>query len=68
MRAGGTLANDVAGNEPITRDPNDDYLVRLARAVGADVLVSGDRDLLEANLPDVAIVSPRTLIEQLDVR
>jgi putative PIN family toxin of toxin-antitoxin system len=29
----------------VTRDPGDDYLVALARAAGADALVSGDRDL-----------------------
>lgn len=29
----------------VARDPGDDYLVALARAAGADALVSGDRDL-----------------------
>ena len=32
LRAGGTLAADVSGDEPITRDPDDDYLITLARA------------------------------------
>jgi putative PIN family toxin of toxin-antitoxin system len=29
----------------VSRDPDDDYLVALARATGADALVSGDQDL-----------------------
>ena len=29
----------------VSRDPDDDYLVALARAAGADALVSGDHDL-----------------------
>jgi predicted nucleic acid-binding protein len=29
----------------VARDPDDDYLVALARAAGADALVSGDHDL-----------------------
>ena len=40
LRAGGTLVADSSGEEPITRDPKDDYLVRLARAANASVLVS----------------------------
>lgn len=31
---------------PICRDPNDDYLLALAEASGADLLVSRDEDLL----------------------
>ena len=30
----------------ISRDPNDDYLLDLAAAVGADFLITGDNDLL----------------------
>lgn len=29
------------------RDPGDDYLVALARAAGAEAIVTGDRDLLD---------------------
>ena len=31
----------------ILRDPDDDYLVALARGAGAEAIVSGDRDLLD---------------------
>jgi putative PIN family toxin of toxin-antitoxin system len=32
---------------PLLRDPDDDYLVALARDSGADAIVTGDRDLLD---------------------
>jgi uncharacterized protein len=48
----------------VTRDPDDDYLIALARAAGVDVLVSGDLDLLEAGLSDLAILSPRSFVDQ----
>jgi uncharacterized protein len=40
------LGNPV-NPEPILRDPNDDYLVALARTAGAGLIVSADKDLLE---------------------
>lgn len=46
------------------RDPNDVEIVRCAIACRADVLVSGDRDLLEAVLP-IRVLSPRTLWQTL---
>lgn len=33
--------------EALLRDPDDDYLVALARESGADAIVTGDRDLLD---------------------
>jgi putative PIN family toxin of toxin-antitoxin system len=68
LRRGGTLVADPPGGEPITRDPKDDYLVRLARAAGASVLVSGDRDLLEATLTAPIVITPRTFVDQLGAR
>jgi uncharacterized protein len=50
---------------PATRDPGDDYLVALARAANADVIVSVDRDLLEADLADVVVVRPADLLHRL---
>ncbi len=43
---------------PATRDPYDDYLVAFARITGAQAIVSSDRDLLEAQLADVAVLRP----------
>lgn len=49
----------------LSRDRGDDYLIALARAAAAHVLVSGDADLLELELADLEIVSPRTFLERL---
>ena len=65
VEAGATVLDDVDPGDPITRDPDDDYLVALARAAGG-VLVSGDRDLLEADVVDIEIVSPREFLARLD--
>lgn len=67
LRVGASLVNDPPpAAEAITRDPKDDYLVRLARSSAATVLVSGDRDLLEANIGDIEILTPRAFIDRLD--
>lgn len=67
FREGATLA-DEGGSivQAVSRDPQDDYLIALARASGADLLVSGDADLLDLegeNLPTV--MSPRQFRDQL---
>lgn len=41
------LVNDPEEVTAETRDPNDDYLIALARAHDVDAIVSGDKDLLE---------------------
>lgn len=40
------------------RDPHDAYLVDLGRSSGADMQVSLDRDLLDAQLADVTVLDP----------
>ena len=50
----------------VTVDPGDDYLVALAVAVGADAIVSGDRDLTELANPPIPILTPRELLERLE--
>ena len=59
------IAGDPAERQPVSRDPNDDYLIALARSVSADVLVTGDADLLALDLADLPIVSPREFLERL---
>ncbi|MGH2872050.1 MAG: putative toxin-antitoxin system toxin component, PIN family [Solirubrobacteraceae bacterium] len=67
LRAGTTFLSDPPeGDEPITRDRKDDYLVQLARSVAVDALVSGDRDLLEAGLADVNVMTPRAFIDAFE--
>lgn len=41
-----------------TRDPEDDYLVALAREHGAEFIVSGDKDLLEWEEQAPPVISP----------
>lgn len=48
----------------VTRDPDDDYLVALALANQVDVLVSGDRDLLEADIKGLRVRSPRQFVDE----
>jgi uncharacterized protein len=42
-----TTYDDPTEIETLLRDPDDDYLVALARDAEADAIVSGDRDLLD---------------------
>ena len=52
-------------DDPITGDPNDDFLVLLAEAAGADVLVSGDPDLTAVQRPGLVVMTPRTFLETM---
>lgn len=54
---------DPADVPAATRDPNDDYLVALARAAGADVLCSGDADLADVTV--VSVRSPQALLDRI---
>jgi uncharacterized protein len=47
------------------RDANDDYLVALARAATADAIISLDRDLLDAQLVDLAVMDPARFLASL---
>jgi putative PIN family toxin of toxin-antitoxin system len=66
LRVGASMVSDPAGTEAITRDPKDDYLFRLARSSRATALVSGDHDLLKADIRDVDVLSPRAFIDLVD--
>lgn len=46
LAEGATLAEE-GEIENVTADPDDDYLVALAKNSGADLIVSGDRHLLD---------------------
>lgn len=63
-----TLLRDPPPPHPaVCRDPDDDYLVALVTAHAANVLVSGDDDLLaiDPNELDVEILTPRELVNRL---
>ena len=50
----------------ICRDPNDDMFIACAVVGGADVIVSGDNDLLTLkHMGDIAILSPGASLERL---
>jgi putative PIN family toxin of toxin-antitoxin system len=49
----------------VSRDPNDDYLIALARLANADAIVSGDADLLTIDDSTPPIVRPAEFVEGL---
>jgi putative PIN family toxin of toxin-antitoxin system len=58
-------SDDAAGS---VRDPDDDYLIALARTSNADALVSLDRDLLDAPIGKLLILEPFRFHEELRER
>jgi putative PIN family toxin of toxin-antitoxin system len=54
--------------EPVTRDPGDDYLFALARGAHADMIVSGDADLIEIVGPPTRVLTPRAFLNLLHDR
>lgn len=51
-----------------TRDPDDDYLLALARSADVDVLVSGDRDLTDLADTEPSIETPAEFSRRLEDR
>jgi uncharacterized protein len=65
LRARSEHRSDRSSVQPVeVRDPDDHYLVALAREAKADHLVSVDRDLLDAEL-DVPVVDPAVFVAGL---
>lgn len=62
----GIPSPDPETHARFTPDPKDDYLVALARAAGADVLVSGDRHLTELEDPRPPVLTPREFLDRLN--
>lgn len=57
---------DPAPIPPTSRDPDDDHVLAAALAAEADVVVSGDPDLLLlGRFRNIPIVTPREALEQL---
>ena len=52
------LVDDPDEVQTETRDPNDDYLIVLARVHDVDVIVSGDKDLLEWESQSPPVMTP----------
>ncbi len=50
---------------PVCRDPDDDKFIACALGGSADVIISGDKDLLAvANMIEVPIVTPRNFLNR----
>jgi putative PIN family toxin of toxin-antitoxin system len=64
LRNDAVVHPDPAVIERATRDPHDDYLVALARAARA-VLVSSDRDVLEADIGDLEVLNVREFLDRI---
>jgi uncharacterized protein len=58
---------DPSGLRQWSRDPADDHIVAIGIAAGANVLVTGDDDLLALeDVNGVSVVTPRKFLELLD--
>jgi hypothetical protein len=66
LRTHATVVDDPPPEPGHTPDPDDDYLVNLARASRADLLVSGDSDFVDLVDPHPPVHTPRALIDLLD--
>ena len=54
------LVDDAQDVASVTRDVKDDYLVALANANDAEMIVSGDKDLLEWAVQNPPVVPQRS--------
>ena len=61
----GTVVDDPVDVEALLRDPDDDYLIALAREADAEMIVSGDGDLLDHVGLEPKAISPRHACELL---
>lgn len=63
----GLRVDDPAPTPGATDDPDDDYIVALARAHDAEAIVSGDRHLLSVASGDLTVWTPRSLVDRLEL-
>lgn len=68
IAGGAVLIEDPAEAEPVTSDPDDDYLFALARTGRADLIVSGDRHLTEVARPVPPVATPRAFANRLGAK
>jgi putative PIN family toxin of toxin-antitoxin system len=65
----GVLADEGDEIPRRSADPDDDYLIALALASEADLIISGDRDLLELEGEDLPrIVRPAEFLSSLETK
>ncbi len=66
FRSEAVVVSDPTVVAGVTADPDDDYLVALARGNRTAIVVSGDRDLHDADLPDLEVLTPRQFLDRLE--
>ncbi len=66
LRTEGVLTDDPEAQPGVTADPDDNYLVALARKTSAECLVSGDPDILQSRLEDLEVLAPAEFLARLD--
>lgn len=66
-REGVVRADPSPSPEPMSADPDDEYLIDLARAAGADALVTGDAHLLDLRAI-IPALTPAEFLEALAER
>jgi putative PIN family toxin of toxin-antitoxin system len=66
----GTTQITVSGKlSGICRDPKDDFILECAETAGADLIVTGDKDLLSlTNYGRIEIVTPRQYLDRAEDR
>jgi len=67
LREQTTLVDPFVLPQSVCRDPDDDVVLGTAMAAGADVIVTGDKDLLVLGAYEgIGIETPRQFLEGLD--
>ena len=69
LSAGATIVTTPdrpASDEPTLRDPKDQPILSAALAANADLIMTGDKDLLEAGLTRPRAVDPRSWLSRTD--
>ena len=65
LAAAATIIDDPPAVPGLSPDPDDDYLIALARVTDADYLVSGDRHLTGISDPIPPVLTPREFRDRL---
>jgi putative PIN family toxin of toxin-antitoxin system len=64
---GGLFSGELPEIDPVCRDPNDDHVIATALAIAADIIVTGDKDLLAlGRYRAVRILTARDFLIELE--
>lgn len=66
LRVRALFVDDPPATPAVTSDPDDDYLVALARSAQADAIISGDRHLTTLPAGKPRVLTPRAFVDLLD--